>query len=98
TPSSTLFPTRRSSDLLAKHVVIDNAMERFRKRQRSDAVDRLEAVLGPDEEFPGLAPGLPAPVGAEDRTGTTSPAEGLAPALRQRSEEHTSELQSRFDL
>ena len=31
---------------LAKHVVIDNAMERFRKQQRSDAVDRLEAVLG----------------------------------------------------
>ena len=34
---------------LAKHVVIDNAMERFRKRQRSDAVDRLEAVMGADE-------------------------------------------------
>ena len=31
---------------LAKHVVIDNAMERFRKQQRSDAVDRLEAVMG----------------------------------------------------
>jgi molecular chaperone DnaK len=31
---------------LAKHVVIDNAIERFRSRQRSDAVDRLESVLG----------------------------------------------------
>jgi molecular chaperone DnaK len=31
---------------LAKHVVIDNAIERFRARQRSDAVDRLESVLG----------------------------------------------------
>jgi molecular chaperone DnaK len=45
---------------LAKHVVIDNAMERFRKRQRSDAVDRLEAILG---EEPEMAPGLPAPAG-----------------------------------
>jgi molecular chaperone DnaK len=41
---------------LAKHVVIDNAMERFRKRQRSDAVDRLEALLG---EEPGTAPDGP---------------------------------------
>ncbi len=31
---------------LAKHVVIDNATERFRQSQRSDAVDRLEAVFG----------------------------------------------------
>jgi molecular chaperone DnaK len=31
---------------LAKHVVIDNAMERFRQQKRSDAVDRLESVLG----------------------------------------------------
>ena len=30
---------------LAKHVVIDNAMERFRLRQRSDALERLEAVF-----------------------------------------------------
>jgi molecular chaperone DnaK len=44
---------------LAKHVVIDNAMERFRKRQRSDALDRLEAVMGTVE--PGEALGLPAP-------------------------------------
>ena len=31
---------------LAKHVVIDNATERFRQSQRSDAIDRLEAVFG----------------------------------------------------
>ena len=30
---------------LAKHVVIDNAMERFRLRQRSDALERLDAVF-----------------------------------------------------
>jgi molecular chaperone DnaK len=35
---------------LAKHVVIDNAMERFRLRQRTDAVDRLDAVFGTAEE------------------------------------------------
>jgi molecular chaperone DnaK len=35
---------------LAKHVVIDNATERFRKSQRSDAVDRLEAVFNTLEE------------------------------------------------
>ncbi len=48
---------------LAKHVVIDNAMERFRKRQRSDALDRLEAVMGTGE--PGGALGLPAPEDGE---------------------------------
>jgi molecular chaperone DnaK len=31
---------------LAKHVVIDSATERFRQSQRSDAVDRLDAVFG----------------------------------------------------
>ena len=30
---------------LAKHVVIDNATERFRTQQRSDAIDRLDAFL-----------------------------------------------------
>jgi molecular chaperone DnaK len=44
---------------LAKHVVIDNAMERFRKRQRSDALDRLEAVMATGEAGEPL--GLPAP-------------------------------------
>ena len=35
---------------LAKHIVIDSAMERFRRSQRSDAVDRLDAVFGTVEE------------------------------------------------
>ncbi|HKI19136.1 MAG TPA: Hsp70 family protein [Isosphaeraceae bacterium] len=35
---------------LAKHVVIDNAMERFRLRQRTDAVDRLDAIFGTSDE------------------------------------------------
>jgi molecular chaperone DnaK len=68
---------------LAKHVVIDNAMERFRKRQRSDAVDRLDAVLGPDEELSAPARELPAPSGPEDRAGAPAPAEAGDPALRQ---------------
>jgi molecular chaperone DnaK len=35
---------------LAKHVVIDSATERFRQSQRSDAIDRLEAVFDTLEE------------------------------------------------
>ena len=35
---------------LAKHVVIDNAMKRFRQTQRSDALDRLDAVFDTVEE------------------------------------------------
>ncbi|HMB02963.1 MAG TPA: Hsp70 family protein [Isosphaeraceae bacterium] len=31
---------------LARHVTIDSAIERFRTKQRTDAVDRLEAVFG----------------------------------------------------
>jgi molecular chaperone DnaK len=56
---------------LAKHVVIDNAMERFRKRQRSDAVDRLDAVMGAGEAEGAVA--LPAP---------GEPAEAIDPELR----------------
>jgi molecular chaperone DnaK len=64
---------------LAKHIVIDNAMERFRKRQRSDAVDRLETVFGTVREEAGTAPALPAPAGAEDADGA-GPIPGVAPA------------------
>jgi len=67
---------------LAKHVVIDNAMERFRQRERSDAVDRLEAVFGtierPDEPVAALtgpAPHLHVP--------DSIPQDDLEPTLRQ---------------
>ncbi len=70
---------------LAKHVVIDNAMERFRTRQRSDAVDRLEAVMGTVEgaEGPGAGLALPAPSGAGDHAETAAPGAEVAPSLRQ---------------
>ncbi len=70
---------------LAKHVVIDNAMERFRKRQRSDAVDRLEAVMGTVEgaEVPGAGLALPGPSGAGDSAETAAPGAEMAPSLRQ---------------
>ncbi len=35
---------------LARHVTIDNAMERFRQRQRTDAIDRLEEMFGTAEQ------------------------------------------------
>ena len=44
---------------LAKHVVIDNAMERFRQQKRADAIDRLEVVMGSASspiELPGNPP------------------------------------------
>jgi molecular chaperone DnaK len=57
---------------LARQVTIDNAMERFRKRHRTDAVDRLEAVFrtaeAEGEDRGGAASaerGLPAPAGEE---------------------------------
>jgi molecular chaperone DnaK len=65
-----VMATERATGL-AKHVVIDNAMERFRKKQRSDAVDRLESIMGPGEAE-GMI-GLPAPGEA---------AEAVDPALR----------------
>jgi molecular chaperone DnaK len=69
---------------LAKHIVIDNAMERFRKRQRSDAVNRLEAILGSVEEEPPSVLRLPAPEETETEPGAAAvPAADLAPALRQ---------------
>ncbi len=67
---------------LAKHVVIDNAMERFRLRQRTDAVDRLDAVFGTAEEslgdeeeiFSEAGPSSPA-----NRDRATGPPEGELP-------------------
>ncbi|HMB04479.1 MAG TPA: Hsp70 family protein, partial [Isosphaeraceae bacterium] len=48
---------------LARRVTIDNAMERFRKRQRTDAVDRLEAIF---ETAEGAPEAPPAPATAPD--------------------------------
>jgi molecular chaperone DnaK len=55
--------TERATGLV-KHVVIDNAMERFRKKQRSDAVDRLESLIGVVAPESGL--GRPAPEEADE--------------------------------
>lgn len=67
---------------LAKHVVIDSATERFRKTQRSDAIDRLEAVFGTlDESY--------APLGAlEEDDADHAPFasaddDGMEPGLRE---------------
>jgi molecular chaperone DnaK len=64
---------------LAKLVVIDSAAERFRQRQRSDAVDRLEAVLG---GTPRASTGADQPVGAipsrVDLAARTPPAKSSA--------------------
>ncbi len=70
---------------LAKHVVIDNAMERFRKRERSDAIDRLEAVMGTAEGAEALESprGLPGPDAGGDGAETAPTDDGLAPTLRE---------------
>ena len=60
---------------LARQVTIDNAMERFRQRQRTDAVDRLEAAFRSAE---GEAAALPAPAPPE----FDEPDDGLTPSLR----------------
>ena len=66
---------------LAKHVVIDSAIERFRARQRSDAVDRLESFLGSDSSPFDLPAELIIP-GLEDDSEAST--EGpIDPALRE---------------
>jgi len=67
---------------LAKHVVIDNAMERFRQRERSDAVDRLEAVFGTVEEPHEPVAALTGPALDLDRSDSV-PRDDLDPSLRQ---------------
>jgi molecular chaperone DnaK len=64
---------------LAKHVVIDNAMERFRRRERSDAVNRLEAVLSTVDETRWQVPLAADP---DDDSGWTDDDAELEPALR----------------
>ncbi len=41
-----------------RHVTIDNAMERFRQRQRTDAIDRLEEMFGTAEQPIELEEGI----------------------------------------
>ena len=62
---------------LARRVTIDNAMERFRARQRTDAVDRLEEVFGTASDEPVIdVTAEAAPPGAAEEP-------GLAPELRE---------------
>ena len=68
---------------LAKHVVIENATERFRQSQRSDAIDRLEAVFGTLEN-PYEPPSELTHEGPEaERPGTAPPDIAMDPGLRQ---------------
>jgi molecular chaperone DnaK len=62
---------------MAKHVTIDNAMQRFRTRQRTDAVDRLEEIFGTLPDETAAEPASPA---GESRAGDEPP---MAPALRE---------------
>ena len=65
---------------LAKHVVIDSATERFRQRQRSDAVGRLDALLGSADQDDELF----RPVGEwsdDDEVVESLPADAMAPSL-----------------
>ncbi len=66
---------------LAKHVVIDSATERFRQSQRTDAVDRLEAVFG-TLEYPYKPHGaISAPADDFEPAGTSSD-DTMTPSLR----------------
>jgi molecular chaperone DnaK len=67
---------------LAKHVVIDSATERFRQQKRSDAVGRLDALLGSAEQDEELFP----PAGEwsdDDEVVESLPADSMAPSLRE---------------
>jgi molecular chaperone DnaK len=66
---------------LAKHVVIDSAVERFLKRHRTDAIDRLETV------FSAVVPPRPACLSpdrpdVDDVEFEPDADEGVAPSLR----------------
>jgi molecular chaperone DnaK len=60
---------------LARQVTIDNASERFRKTQRTDALDRIDAAFQTSEGRPALLP----PTSAD---ATSAEEENLAPELR----------------
>ncbi len=67
---------------LAKHVVIDNAMERFRKQKRTDAVDRLELVMGSASSPIELPAQFAAPLPEDDQS-NGSQEDAVPPALRE---------------
>src|SRR5699024_11896284 len=85
------FPTRRSSDLLARSAArrIDST------RRRLTGADTIELVAATDFDSI-VVPGLHGLLSTE--TALTADEVAVLTMLEARSEEHTSELQSRFDL
>src|SRR5699024_12442697 len=77
----TSFPTRRSSDLISKVLLVGGS-------SRIPAVQEAVKKITGKEGFKGINPDECVAVGAAIQAGV----------LTGRSEEHTSELQSRFDL
>jgi molecular chaperone DnaK len=68
---------------LAKHVVIDNATERFRQRHRSDAVDRLDALMGTSDADDELSRPLDDWSDEEEVIIDLPAGDALAPSLRE---------------
>src|SRR5699024_11663710 len=89
------FPTRRSSDLskdtnqeLRRRLNAQNKRERSSRSNRSSFLKQLENVFQ----------GKPSRVSSSSRSsGSRTAVRTTRPKSRSRSEEHTSELQSRFD-
>jgi molecular chaperone DnaK len=67
---------------LAKHVVIDSATERFRQRQRSDAVGRLDALMGTADQDYELSPPVSEWID-DDEVIDSPPDDAMAPALHE---------------
>ncbi len=68
---------------LAKHVVIDNATERFRKQERSNAIDRLDAFTeGEAKALVGPTAGLGGPMPEHDDASGSAP-DALPGSLRE---------------
>src|SRR5699024_11534101 len=85
----TSFPTRRSSDL------IENLHRLCWKHHRLKTLGLLDPVREPDGSTTWILYGRAV---RRERQNTDLLTPALAEALQRRSEEHTSELQSRFDL
>ena len=68
---------------LAKHVVIDSATERFRKQERSNAIERLDAFTeGEAKALAGPTAGLGGPISEDDDTSGSAP-DALPGSLRE---------------